>query len=65
MRLKAELEEIADPLFPPPEPSAATVNRSKHGEMVLENKFQLVFDERYDGQEIRELMKDRKGEWGW
>ena len=52
-------------MFPPPEPSAATVNRSKHGEMVLENKFQLVFDERYDGQEIRELMKDRKGEWGW
>lgn len=30
---------------------------------MLENKFQLVFDERYDGQEIRELMKDRKGEW--
>lgn len=53
-----------DPLFPPPETASATANRAKHADLAQENKFQLIFDERYDGQQIRELMKDRNGKEG-
>jgi tubulin monoglycylase TTLL3/8 len=44
-----------DPLFPPPDFNMAKKN-TLH-EILPINKFELVFDEKVDGEELRELLK--------
>ena len=45
-----------DPLFPPPDFNMAKKN-TLH-EILPINKYELVFDERTDGEGLRELLKN-------
>jgi hypothetical protein len=45
-----------DPLFPPPDFNMAKKNMLH--EIMPINKFELVFDEKMDGVELRELLKN-------
>ena len=48
-----------DPLFPPrSEATAAKKNANTLPEMLPINKFELVFDERLEGTQLRELLKN-------
>ena len=46
-----------DPLFPPPE--NYSLKKSVVNDICPENKFQMIFDERVDGEELEELMKEK------
>ena len=46
-----------DPLFPPKPDSKKNVNTLP--ELLPVNKFELVFDERIDGSQLREILKDQ------
>ena len=46
-----------DPLFPPPE--NYSLKKSVVNDITPENKFQMIFDERVDGEELEELMKEK------
>ena len=46
-----------DPLFPPKPDSKKNVNTLP--ELLPVNKFELVFDERIDGAQLREILKDQ------
>ena len=50
------LRVAIDPLFPAPEQFANKKSVIIH-EMVIENKFELVFDEEVDGPPLRELFR--------
>ena len=46
-----------DPLFPPPE--GYSLKKSVVNDICPENRFQLIFDERVDGEGLEELMKEK------
>jgi len=48
-----------DPIFPPRTDTAAKKNANTLPEMLPINKFQLVFDERVEGNKLREVLKDQ------
>jgi hypothetical protein len=47
-----------DPLFPPPENFAW--KKAMMGELCIENKFELIFDERVDGPSLSEALKEKE-----
>lgn len=47
-----------DPLFPPPE--NFTWKKSMIVDVCQENKFELVFDERVDGPQLSEILKEKE-----
>ncbi len=49
-----------DPLFPPPENFAWKKSSMLVSDFCQENKFELVFDERVDGPQLSELMKEKE-----
>ena len=51
---------VVDPVFPPPEYWAANKKTFFTEDPLAENKFQLMFDETVNGQEIEEIFKDQK-----
>jgi len=55
--LENSLRLSVDPIFPPPE----NFSQRKHvvNELCPENKYDLVFDERIDGPELQELLREK------
>lgn len=56
--LENSLRLAVDPIFPPPENFSQ--RKQVVNELCPENKYDLVFDERIDGPELRELFREKE-----
>jgi hypothetical protein len=49
-----------DPIFPPPPPDATVAKKSGMNDFLTEIKFELVFDEKIDGPDLRKLLSEQE-----